>query len=41
MTTYSAQALPSYMIPDVFEIVPSLPRTSTDKIDYQRLKSAA
>ena len=41
LKTYSAQALPPYMIPDVFEIVPALPRTSTDKIDYQRLKSVA
>lgn len=41
LKTYSAQALPRYMIPGVFEIVPALPRTSTDKIDYQRLKSVA
>jgi acyl-coenzyme A synthetase/AMP-(fatty) acid ligase len=41
LKTYSAQALPPYMIPDVFEIVPALPRTTTDKIDYQRLKSVA
>jgi amino acid adenylation domain-containing protein len=41
LKVYSAQALPPYMIPDVFELVPALPRTSTDKIDYQRLKSVA
>jgi len=41
LKTYSAQALPPYMIPDIFAIVPALPRTSTDKIDYQRLKSVA
>lgn len=38
---YSSQALPPYMIPDIFEVLPALPRTSTDKIDYQRLKSVA
>lgn len=41
LKTYSSQALPPYMIPDLFEIVQALPRTSTDKIDYQRLKSVA
>lgn len=41
LKTYSAQALPPYMIPDIFEVLPALPRTSTDKIDYQRLKSVA
>jgi len=30
--------LPSYMIPDRFSVQPGLPKTSTDKIDYQRLK---
>ena len=30
--------LPAYMIPDRFSVQPSLPKTSTDKIDYQRLK---
>ncbi|MFC4312490.1 amino acid adenylation domain-containing protein [Steroidobacter flavus] len=39
LKAYSAQALPPYMIPDIFAVVPALPRTSTDKIDYQRLKS--
>lgn len=29
--------LPSYMSPDVFVFVDALPRTSTNKIDYQRL----
>lgn len=41
LKAYSAQALPPYMIPDIFEIVSALPRTTTDKIDYQRLKSVA
>ena len=35
---YCAQALPYYMAPDKLIHVPALPKTSTDKIDYQRLK---
>ena len=38
MKTFCAQALPSYMAPDVFTFHEALPRTSTDKVDYQRLK---
>jgi acyl-coenzyme A synthetase/AMP-(fatty) acid ligase len=34
-TTY----LPHYMVPDHFTFVSSLPATSTDKVDYQRLKA--
>ncbi len=34
-TTY----LPNYMIPDKIAFLPKLPMTSTDKIDYQGLKS--
>jgi amino acid adenylation domain-containing protein len=30
--------LPLYMVPDQFRNLESLPKTSTDKIDYQRLK---
>ena len=30
--------LPPYMIPDFFSFQSVLPKTSTDKIDYQRLK---
>ena len=41
LKAYSAQALPPYMIPDIFAVVPALPRTSTDKIDYQRLRMVA
>lgn len=33
--------LPAYMIPDSFSILSVLPKTSTDKIDYQRLKETA
>jgi acyl-coenzyme A synthetase/AMP-(fatty) acid ligase len=29
--------LPRYMVPDRFEFVAAIPRTSTDKIDYQTL----
>ena len=29
------------MIPDAFSVVDALPRTSTDKIDYQALKASA
>jgi amino acid adenylation domain-containing protein len=29
--------LPAYMVPDRFSFLPSLPRTSTDKVDYQGL----
>jgi amino acid adenylation domain-containing protein len=35
---YSSENLPAYMIPDRFVFVDALPKTSTDKIDYQRLK---
>jgi acyl-coenzyme A synthetase/AMP-(fatty) acid ligase len=30
--------LPKYMVPDVFTLRDALPKTSTDKIDYQSLK---
>jgi acyl-coenzyme A synthetase/AMP-(fatty) acid ligase len=35
---FCAEQLPPYMVPDLFGFLPSLPKTSTDKIDYQRLK---
>jgi acyl-coenzyme A synthetase/AMP-(fatty) acid ligase len=35
---FCAEHLPLYMIPDQFSWHESLPKTSTDKIDYQRLK---
>ena len=38
MKQYCAKELPLYMIPDAFSFPPSLPKTSTDKIDYQSLK---
>ncbi len=38
MKAFCAEVLPRYMIPDRFLFRDSLPRTSTDKIDYQELK---
>ena len=35
---FSAEHLPSAMVPDDFVLLPALPKTSTDKVDYQRLK---
>ena len=35
---FCSENLPLYMIPDQFTWFDSLPKTSTDKIDYQRLK---
>jgi amino acid adenylation domain-containing protein len=36
---FCSENLPLYMVPDVFCSLESLPKTSTDKIDYQKLKS--
>jgi len=41
MKRFCGENLPLYMIPDRFVWQPSLPKTSTDKIDYQRLKEMA
>jgi amino acid adenylation domain-containing protein len=41
MKRYCAEALPLYMIPDRFSFEQALPKTSTDKVDYQRLKELA
>jgi amino acid adenylation domain-containing protein len=38
---FCAEHLPLYMIPDLFSWHEALPKTSTDKIDYQRLKEMA
>jgi len=35
---YCSQQIPLYMVPDRFTVLPDLPKTSTDKIDYQNLK---
>lgn len=40
LKTFCAGHLPSYMSPDVFLFHENLPRTSTDKVDYQRLTAA-
>jgi acyl-coenzyme A synthetase/AMP-(fatty) acid ligase len=37
LKSFCNQHLPSYMNPDVFVFVDSLPRTSTNKVDYQSL----
>jgi amino acid adenylation domain-containing protein len=37
---YCVERLPRYMAPDLFTFLDALPRTSTDKIDYQTLKAA-
>jgi amino acid adenylation domain-containing protein len=36
---FSVEHLPRYMVPDLFDVLETLPRTSTDKIDYQTLKT--
>jgi amino acid adenylation domain-containing protein len=41
MKQFCMDVLPPYMIPDVFSYAEVLPKTSTDKIDYQRLKESA
>ena len=38
---FCAEHLPLYMIPDKFTWCDALPKTSTDKVDYQRLKDQA
>ena len=35
---FCAENLPIYMVPDLFSFQQTLPKTSTNKIDYQRLK---
>ena len=39
MKSFSMEKLPKYMVPDTFVFLEALPRTSTDKIDYQTLKT--
>jgi amino acid adenylation domain-containing protein len=41
LKTLSSKNLPPYMIPDSFTVVDALPRTSTNKVDLQTLKSRA
>jgi amino acid adenylation domain-containing protein len=37
LKTFCTQHLPAYMNPDVFVFLPDLPRTSTNKVNYQAL----
>ena len=39
LKAFCGDNLPAYMVPDVFSFQETLPKTSTDKIDYQRLKA--
>lgn len=39
LKTFCSQNLPLYMVPDSFAFHDALPKTSTDKIDYQALKA--
>ena len=39
LKTFCGGKLPAYMVPDQFVFQDKLPRTSTDKVDYQALKS--
>ena len=41
LKTLSSKNLPPYMIPDSFKVVDALPRTSTNKVDFQALKTRA
>lgn len=41
MKTFCASHLPAYMSPDRFVFLERLPRTSTDKVDYQSLRQEA
>jgi amino acid adenylation domain-containing protein len=38
LKAFCARSLPAYMSPDVFRFVEALPRTSTNKVDYQSLQ---
>jgi len=38
MKKYCNANLPNYMVPDQFSFIDALPKTSTDKVDYQRLR---
>ena len=38
---YCAKALLAYMSPDAFQLHDALPRTATDKVDYQSLLESA
>jgi amino acid adenylation domain-containing protein len=37
---YCSEVLPYYMVPDRFKLLEKLPKTATDKIDYQQLQGS-
>lgn len=37
LKTFCSENLPLYMVPDLFQWLETLPKTSTDKVDYQKL----
>jgi len=39
LKSFCSERIPTYMIPDVFSFHATLPKTSTDKTDYQALKA--
>jgi amino acid adenylation domain-containing protein len=39
LKTFCSQHIPVYMVPDAFKFHTALPKTSTDKVDYQTLKA--
>ncbi len=41
MKRFCSENMPLYMIPDKFNWLPALPKTSTDKLDYQSMKALA
>ena len=41
MKRHCTAYLPNYMVPDTITFMSSLPATSTDKVDYQRLGAMA
>jgi acyl-coenzyme A synthetase/AMP-(fatty) acid ligase len=41
LKAFAVQVLPRYMAPDAYVWLDAIPRTSTDKTDYQRLKVLA
>ena len=41
LKTFCSRHIPVYMIPDVFSFHPALPKTSTDKVDYQTLTAGS
>ena len=41
LKSFCAEYIPVYMIPDAFSFHPALPKTSTDKVDYQALKACS